>query len=326
MKKRLDYIDIAKGIAIITVIVTHLIPNDYFKNIINMINIPVFYMSYGMVLKSETISKTIQKRFYGIYLPYVLWGLIFSGLSFRRCALLLYGTNQSLISAGSNGMLWYLPIMFISSVLVSIIFKAIKNKENLLVRCVVIIISLLLAHILHETCTYKTYGVPFALDGVFFGTAFILAGNTASKYFDNLYAKLKKNTIRVFVGILLLSVSCLCIVLKENPNIGYLQVATMNVGSIPLFFAIAIVTVLGVFILSREIEKISFMRKILVWLGQNTMVIFIMHRTIVYPLKEISLEIGYIVLIPIATVVLLYSSFCAAVINKICPSLSGKKN
>ena len=184
---------------------------------------------------------------------------------------------------------------------------------------------LLLAHVLHETCTYKTYGVPFALDGVFFGIAFILAGNIVSKYLENACGKLRNSLSRILVGMLLLAVSGLCIVLKENPNIGYLQVATMNVGSVPLFFTIGSIATVGIFILSREMERTYFIKKILVWLGQNTMVIFIMHRTIVYPLKEISLEKGYIILIPLAVIVLSYSSLCAEIVNRLCPWLAGKR-
>lgn len=85
MNDRLKYIDITKGIAILLVLLGHLLePDSYLKTIIYVIHMPLFFIASGMTIKSQNIKLCISKRFKRIYVPYIIWALIFAGFSFKN--------------------------------------------------------------------------------------------------------------------------------------------------------------------------------------------------------------------------------------------------
>lgn len=130
-KQRIAYIDLVKGIGILCVLFGHLIPNDgIVKPAIYSFHMPLFFIVTGILLKKESIQIKVSKKFHQVIIPYIVWGLIFSSFSFSKLALILYGTNESLIIAGSNGMLWFLVASFFASIIASFFINVKYIRES----------------------------------------------------------------------------------------------------------------------------------------------------------------------------------------------------
>lgn len=89
MKKHIDHIDVAKGLAIIAVVMSHAVTNsnDTFSvshpvllNWISLFNVPVFFFINGFLYNeaySGTPFKSIIKKAKAYYIPYVSYNLFF---------------------------------------------------------------------------------------------------------------------------------------------------------------------------------------------------------------------------------------------------------
>lgn len=76
--KRKDYLDIAKGIGIILVVVAHAMPRlSYLWIVINSFHMPLFFIISGILYKTKTrYVSYIKRKIVSLYLPYVGCSLI----------------------------------------------------------------------------------------------------------------------------------------------------------------------------------------------------------------------------------------------------------
>ena len=139
MNKRLDYIDILKGLSILCITFLHfeagVIPS-WLNTWIGMFMISTFYFTSGWVmgLKEDmiTVKELVHKRLRSLGIPY-LW---FSGLILLfDLVLLLFGYYDWMFIAREVyktltlrgiGTLWFLPSLFFGE----LIFVWLKNKKS----------------------------------------------------------------------------------------------------------------------------------------------------------------------------------------------------
>ncbi|MDQ0207168.1 acyltransferase family protein [Alkalicoccobacillus murimartini] len=78
MDKRVRWIDTAKGIGIILVVMSHAPINDTFKDFLFAFHMPLFFYLSGIVYKTSTISpgSFLLKKARGLLLPYFLFSFI----------------------------------------------------------------------------------------------------------------------------------------------------------------------------------------------------------------------------------------------------------
>lgn len=80
---RIEWIDVAKGIGIIIVLIYHCTPDGYLKNFLWQMHMPLFAFLSGIVFKqlyAENIANMkgfIIKRIKTIYLPFIKYSLCF---------------------------------------------------------------------------------------------------------------------------------------------------------------------------------------------------------------------------------------------------------
>ncbi len=89
MEERIKFIDTAKGLAIIAVVLSHGITNNSnvflvnspaLLNWLSFFNVSTFFFINGYLYKETTVStpvKSIIKRFKSYYIPYVSFNLFF---------------------------------------------------------------------------------------------------------------------------------------------------------------------------------------------------------------------------------------------------------
>lgn len=155
LKIRIDYIDIAKGIGIILMVIGHsLNETSKLRLFIYLFHMPLFFFISGIVINKKyfyDIKSLIKNKFKGLYYPFVKYSIIFIFLHNLFVNLHLYenlgvtakyniiNIFKSIIRAllfmqtdWLLGPLWFLWILFLSEIVFGILGNFIIKikKEN----------------------------------------------------------------------------------------------------------------------------------------------------------------------------------------------------
>lgn len=74
MKRRIEWIDIARGIAILFVIIGHSLGNymsSYFANLIYVFHMPIFFVLSGYLYHKKSKGKFLQSSYFNLIVPYI---------------------------------------------------------------------------------------------------------------------------------------------------------------------------------------------------------------------------------------------------------------
>lgn len=132
MSKRIEWIDVAKGILIILVVLGHGSVSMETDLIINSFHMAAFFLLSGITTKfRENIRVFFTKRLKGLIVPYIVLALIFLGYQFMKYKIFGGGYEFNLKSgllsvffpvSGRDSTtvygLWFLPCLFLAEVLV----------------------------------------------------------------------------------------------------------------------------------------------------------------------------------------------------------------
>lgn len=226
MSKRIEYLDIARGIGILLVVFGH---NDlktnapFFYRFIYSFHVPLFFFLSGYFINTAfSFLEYFTKRFHAILKPYLFTILLiyaasvsFGNMGFQnaivRIAKALYGSFFYI----DWGQLWFLPNLFVVS-LYAFLFLRLTNKlQNRWVTWGLLLgtlaISLVFLHTFYPFSfpvfgkEYQLYGLPFSLDLILLSGFFFILGNevrqvTSEKTFTPLLL------IGTGIGLILLNV------------------------------------------------------------------------------------------------------------------------
>ena len=289
---RVKYIDILRAIAIILVIAGHIPYADFsadFHKWVYAFHIPLFFFVSGISLSFINYSKTnfkelLSKRFHRIYLPYLVWGILLAIPNFSLWTIpkILYGTHKSLASV-TNSSLWFLPVLFISLLIVDTIIILLTKKKATSKLPLFLIGFLILALItpsqptIHELL--NGHNLPLGIDIVPMTIVFILLGYLYQncKKISNLRPKLYVSIPIILVMFLI----TLFFGLKNDVN--YVLMAENRYGNYLFFLIAALAGIIASLLLSFIIEKYTkCLAKLMQKIGSDTMLIFILHK---YPLQ-----------------------------------------
>lgn len=272
---RLGHIDIIKGFAILLILLGHLLnAGSPLKQMIYVVNVPAFFIASGIVCKPRSVKDSISSKFSSLLIPYLLWALIYVSPSVRNIAYIMYGSNQSLLNSGGNGMLWFIPVMFISSVFVSWFLCRIESKKLInFYKTAAILLLIVIGNCLHffsyRFTAVEHFGLPFGIDIAFLAAAMIIFGTMLRKW--------PVNSVSVN---LLCSVLFFVVVLGTfiKTNSGYPRMATGDLNNWFLYFLLSSAACLGLLSISVICSKISMLGKALSWFGYNSMSIYAVHK------------------------------------------------
>ena len=195
MPKRVKYIDTAKGIAIISVVLSHSYSTNHFiTQLINSFHMPFFFIISGILYGLKhgnypNMEFRISKKISALIVPYFIWGTLYQlfihafqivgGKSIKES---IFEIVHSLFTL-SSGAMWFLPSLFIS---VTLFLLTSKNKyANIAISIAVMLIGLFA-----PSCNVLVTAILRA----FVGTGFIAIGY----YCYNLFIK-SQNGIFVFL-------------------------------------------------------------------------------------------------------------------------------
>lgn len=134
MGKRIIYIDIAKGIAIILVILGHTLQymganSEYTQNVLYLLiysfHMPLFMFLSGMLFlkslgRAMSLKEILFRRTKALMYPYILWGAI--ALAVEYLLKNIYGTASLKEIIANTSLYWFLLSCWISSIIVAACF------------------------------------------------------------------------------------------------------------------------------------------------------------------------------------------------------------
>ncbi|MFQ7661312.1 MAG: acyltransferase family protein [Roseburia intestinalis] len=290
MGKRLKYIDIVKFLGIFLLFIEHTGnwtelggKYNYLKIWICSFHMPLFFIIYGMVVSPKYLNgfKEWKSFFYkkvkSLLIPYLIWGMIYThSIDTNFFKGMAYATNPSLGYAQTNQVLWFLPVMFISTILHQIIMQFKNKKSNGWVMFIVFAVicgflSLILKNIRGD------WGIFWGIDIALTGEIFILIGYLLKHPMEILYQK--KRTVIVIV-----LVACICVgtyLAQTNPPtecwVTIMALAYYGKSYI-LFLFTAVLNTIGICCLAILLEKVT----ILVWMGEGSLFLMAVHY-IIFP-------------------------------------------
>ncbi|MCB2357842.1 acyltransferase family protein [Clostridium estertheticum] len=284
-KKRLNWIDMAKGFAMILVMFGHapiLLP---IQAEVYTFHVPLFFFMSGYLfsnIKYNNFSAFLKKRIITIGIPYFCFSFIeyiyffvfnnkqnVSPLkSFIGTLIPLRYNNGTL----HNGTLWFIACLFMCEMIFFLIVKWTKNDKRKIITCLVV--SAIIGGIYN---TYIGKPLPWSFDVAFIAVVFYGIGYLI-KGMENKVSKL-------------VSIKYLVVFLIINVIIGHLNVLYMNArvdmssikyGNYFLFFGSAISGIMASLIFCRLLPK----SKLLIYIGKNSIIFFAFHQMILYPIID----------------------------------------
>lgn len=210
MKQRLDYIDIAKGIGIILVVLSH---TDY-SEIVHYtlaLYVPIFFFCSGYTTSSKTTQIPVKENlkrhaiklikpyfFYSfililIFRQFYLQGLI--GIFYSRYCLYPFGSPELYrFLINGNYPLWFLTCMIVSYCLFYIIIY--NPKEQYHIVSGYLIITVLLSHL--------PILLPWSIDTAFYMALFMFIGMKLREIFPSIYESKRIHPLIIFSVVLYL--------------------------------------------------------------------------------------------------------------------------
>ncbi|GEM_PF-201666 len=295
-KKRLGYIDIAKGYAMILVMIGHCLDfaHVYLFLWLYTFHMPLFFSLSGFTFNAnryDSFKTFTKKKFISLMVPYyclatllaismVIYGLVTTGdlninlFLKRELYILIANRNHT-----QYFTMWFLPALFFSELLFYWVDKACKNKVHFLCLAFVgfaIVGSILIKYV---------QGFYYSLDMVPIATSFLIMGKLIKMLVDKIDSKVEEKNInkKASYAILMLTTLALNILfLKLNYNVLGRSISLFNarIGNPFLFYFGAIFGTLAAIFGCILIEKC----KPLEYIGKNTLVYYAFQNTLVIPI------------------------------------------
>lgn len=286
-KERLENIDILRGVAIILVVLGHTLPsngpNSILRNFIYSFHMPLFMCISGFVTRySYTFNlksnmghfSYIYRKFKSLMVPYMVWGGIISPLfffdwknriDFAKILKSMFVTNQSY---------WFLPCLFGLIVIFSL-YMALKGYFQKKIWFVdLLCLSFFLTGI--TGCYYLTkydffrsivnYFLPF-----FIGVYAAENERFRSSIFLNVHIYTSS-----FIGFCLI-----CGIFSDNMG----GITNRGIRLLTGLFSLPVI-----FYLVEHIKIMDLVRKQLVFIGKNTLVVYLMSGFFIGTAELIEIE------------------------------------
>jgi len=276
---RLDYIDNAKAMAILLVIIGHTDGIPHFLEIfIYSFHMPAFFFLSGYLVKDSKLGIKFKTyagiQFRNLIIPYLffaVFSLLYSILNnfisrnpidlYSKLLGIAYGNCDGLVV---NRVLWFFTCLFVTSLLFYLLFKALKKAYLVML---VSLATCLLFMYFHNPSQMR---MPWNLDLSIIALFFFAAG----KFYSEISIKndlVKKNGTRIAFVILL----CIALFYLSKLN-GRIDMAYMVFKNPLLFVANGCIGIVIVLLSSLLLPPTKMAR----FLSRNTIVIFPLHPLI----------------------------------------------
>lgn len=315
-KERLTYLDVAKGIGILLVVIGHVyafnrqIVDRFFVIWLYSFHMPLFFIISGMLIAykdEKDIWKFVKKRIKGILIPYVFFSIfsiiVFAIVNDFSREVFVQNVKATICGVGID-TLWFLPALFFGEVIFFVLRNLLKNKY---VICIISAIIYTLGNFM-----MKDYGlICLFLGRICIAVGFIMIGN----YTMNL---IRKRNMPLY-GLIVIAI--LSVILSKINGLVDLNNLVFNNHILYL-----INSLIGTYLI-LEISKLIDIDEITYW-GRNTLIVMATHLNIIYILFNKILGIhsfGYVTGMIVFVLLLAVERIIIYVVNRYMPFLMGRK-
>jgi acyltransferase len=279
-KERTAWIDIARGIGIIFVIYGHTLGPMGFRYLIYAFHMPLFFFLSGLVFKNregESYPVSLKKDLKRIIIPYFIFAFISLGLwwlnlnsnnqtvnSLTKQIIGIFYGNASNGYLAINTVLWFLPCLFLVKQIFWFLSK-LNTKALILTLLIFSIIGFI------SSVFFSQIRLPFGLESALTGIVFFGAGylwNNLPVRLNSIFTKYNLFLIIVFIFLTIYFADL-------NFQVYGLQIDIRlnRLNNYFYFYIAAFSGILATILTSKLINR----NKILEYLGQKTLVLFIWH-------------------------------------------------
>jgi len=289
MPRRIEYIDIAKGIGILLVVLGH---NDFSLispfvfQVIYSFHMPLFFLLSGFFFNpSIGFLDLLRKRFHSVLKPYLftIFLIYFTSVSFEKMSFQtaigriiksLYGTGYYI----EWKQLWFLPNLFVVSLYAFLFFALVGRLNNRILRWLILAATLGIASLFLKRFYpfsvsvfgkgYELFGLPFSLDLVLLSGFFFILGSEVRQ----------TTSEKTFGDFFLLAGTGLSLLLLNYFFSARVDFAARLYESLLINTAESIAGILFVLALSRQIElRTQRLASLFKYFGQASLLILIFH-------------------------------------------------
>ena len=298
MERRFDYIDIAKGIGIMLVVMGHI--EHAYVPFCGSVHIPLFFLISGFLYdinkKTDiTYGSMVAKRVKRLLVPYFIYNIVL----YVKYILKLILTHTFTVKAGlggfwgfvyssallyknvptednfegfvfGNGPLWFLTAMAVASaVFYFVVYFVLKHKYDIKK---IIASAVVLCIISWCLCRFLPVYLPWSAEMGILGAVFMLIGMCARKH--GIVERTKKMYWLMPVCVLLFA-------LLHFLN-GSANMAIQDYGRfMTVYIMLGTLGSIIVLWISVWLAKLDILNKAFSYIGQNTLIILALHMTII---------------------------------------------
>ena len=295
--KRLDYVDVCKWLGISLVIFGHIkMPNEVLQWIYAF-HMPLFFVLSGYTYRAQKINKEfLFKKIKTIYVPFLLFALIFCRGEMSSWAYIAYGSRNALDIAGTYTVLWFLPCFFAAVILFALCMNIIKGKKWLLLVEVALLLvgAVVCDYLKGAQPMIAKYGYPFNFDMALVGAVFMVAGYYFKQIIEWFNSNKQWMLIVTIVVLFAITSYTAFINLPEslNPACPHVEMSVGAFGNWGLFFMNALLMSFALIGLSVLFDKWVGKKKLALFIGQNSLTILCVHGTILLAASKVLPKIG----------------------------------
>ncbi len=290
MTKRLKYIDLAKGLTMLTILWGHVMLSGRTNILVYAFHIPVFFFLSGIVFRKEKYSSVlafVKRRFLTLLVPYFIFSVATwafwvldsytKGNSLVNCHKPLVETVIARGSAGymiHNPALWFVTCLFVVELLYYFICK-LPTVWNIIL-CIICALSGWV--LMSLEFTVLPWNVEVALAAVIFYSL----GNLFGRYGTGIVSFSKK---RPYIILLVTAVAAVLLYIGGIWN-GHVSMAQCQLGekSTLVFYLTAISGIVfvisGCLFLEGMYGKLKVLDRLLdyfLWIGRNSFYFMVLH-------------------------------------------------
>lgn len=312
---RLAWLDITKGIAIILMVLGHTSIPTLFHNYIFSFHMPLFFLVSGYMFKNKyNFKEYIIRKTKQLLIPYITFAPIINIIALTTKNYHLDPKDWvNFIINGTDLALWFLIILYLTQIIFYLVTKYINNSH---IKVAVIILLIILGYYF----SLKNIHIPYKIETIGMSILFFAIGNFIKKI--NLLNKEVKNNTIITIILVVLNIF---LVYFSNTSI---DMRNNNWGIVFLSPIISLIGIFSITLLSHSIMKIIFLKNILCYTGENTIVIVCLSQLFSVLIKtytENYITLPNYLFMVLRQVILWSLLFISIYIfNKYCPYLIGK--
>lgn len=273
---RTMFIDIAKGIAILLMIIGHVLENGLKRSVIFSFHMPLYIITSGFFYKEKTFKEDIKNLIVKLLIPTTIillivffinnsanLGFLETYIEALKVVTLCWSYKAKIdYNFSGTGVLWFIYIL----IGIRILFRLNKKiaKENELFLAIIVILETYIGYLIGK----DGYWLPWSIDVTFACMIFYYIGYLFNKYsiLDKISKNYKMIIIVFIIWILGIKYNWIEIAVRSYPN-GLWSYITAISGTIILLKMSMIVE-----------AKSNFCKKILSWCGKNSLYILFGHH------------------------------------------------